>query len=181
MLAGASPAAAQVLGRVELPTSIPSAIRQPYVNSRTRHWAQPVSREQRAKFAAIRNTIVRRIADAGGAGRIMAGSDAPDLLMASGWTMHRELAHLVRAGLTPWQALAAATRNPAEFLGATAECGTIAPGRRADFVLVSGDPLGDIANVGRIEAVAIGGRLFERPELDEMIRRGRAAIDGTAD
>lgn len=160
---------------------IPRAIRQPYVNSRSRYWAQPVSREQRAKFAEIRNSIVRRIADAGGAGRILAGSDSPDLLMAYGWAMHREMAHLVRAGLTPWQALAAATRNPAEFLGAAGEWGTIAPGRRADMVLLAGNPLEDIANVGRIEAVAVGGKLFERPELDEMIRRGRAAIDGAAD
>jgi imidazolonepropionase-like amidohydrolase len=100
--------------------------------------------------------------------------------MAYGWAMHREIAHLVRAGLTPWQALAAATRNPAEFLGATKEWGTIAPGLRADLVLLSGNPLEDIANVGRIDAVSVGGRLFERPELDEMIRRGRAAIDGAA-
>jgi imidazolonepropionase-like amidohydrolase len=140
-----------------------------------------VSREQRARFAEIRNSIVRRIADAGGAGRIMAGSDSPDLLMAYGWAMHREIAHLVRAGLTPWQALAAATRNPAEFLGAGQEWGTIAPGRRADMVLLNGNPLEDIETVGRIEAVAIGGKLFERPELDAMIRRGRAAIDGAAD
>ena len=160
---------------------IPRAIRQPYVNSRNRYWAQPVSREQRARFAEIRNSIVKRIADAGGAGRIMAGSDSPDLLMAYGWAMHREIAHLVRAGLTPWQALAAATRNPAEFLGADDEWGTIAPGRRADMVLLNGNPLADIENVGRIEAVAIGGKLFERPELDAMIRRGRSAIDGAAD
>lgn len=160
---------------------IPRAIRQPYVNSRNRYWAQPVSREQRARFAAIRNAIVKRIADAGGAGRIMAGSDSPDLLMAYGWAMHREIAHLVRAGLTPWQALAAATRNPAEFLGAMDEWGTIAPGRRADMVLLGGNPLEDIDNVGRIEAVAFGGKLFERPELDEMIRRGRVAIDGASD
>ncbi|HEU4829319.1 MAG TPA: amidohydrolase family protein [Gemmatimonadales bacterium] len=160
---------------------IPRAIRQPYVNSRNRYWAQSVSREQRAEFAEIRNSIVKRIADAGGAGRIMAGSDSPDLLMAYGWAMHREIAHLVRAGLTPWQALAAATRNPAEFLGAMNEWGTIAPGRRADLVLLGGNPLEDIANVGRIEAVIAGGRVFERAELDEMIRRGRVAIDGAAE
>lgn len=160
---------------------IPRAIRQPYVNSRNRYWAQPVSRELRARFAEIRNSIVKRIADAGGAGRLMAGSDSPDLLMAYGWAMHREIAHLVRAGLTPWQALAAGTRNPAEFLGASNEWGTIAPGRRADLVLLAANPLEDIANVGRIDAVSVGGRLFERPELEAMIRRGRSAIDGAAD
>lgn len=157
---------------------IPADIRQPYLQSRARYWAQPVPREQRARFAEIRNSIVKRIADAGGADRIMAGSDSPDLLMAYGWAMHRELAHLVQAGLTPYQALAAGTRNPAEFLGAAREWGTVAVGRRADLLLLEGNPLEEITNIQRIAAVAIGGRWIERPELDAMIERGRRAIDG---
>ena len=157
-------------------TMIPASIREPYLQSRARYWSQPVSREQRARFAAIRNTIVRRIAAAGGADRIMAGSDSPDLLMAYGWAMHRELAHLVHAGLTPWQALAAATRNPAEYLGAAREWGTVAVGRRADFLLVDGNPLEEITRTQRIAAVGFGGRWIERAELDRMLERGRRAI-----
>jgi len=159
---------------------IPPHMRAPYVRSRTRYWAAPVSREQRLRYAAIRNSLVRRIAEAGGAGRIMAGSDSPDLLMAYGFTMHRELAHMVRAGLTPYQALAAATRNPAEFLGASAEWGTIAVGRRADLVLLAADPLSDIRNTERIEGVAVGGRWIAKPELERMIDAGRRAVNGQA-
>ena len=157
---------------------IPNAIRGPYVRSRTRYWAAPVPREQRRRYAEIRNSLLRRIAEAGGP--IMAGSDSPDLLMAYGFALHRELAHMVRAGLTPYQALATATRNPATFLGAESEWGTIAPGRRADLVLLAGNPLAEIRNTERIEGVSIGGRWLEKPELAAMIAAGSRAIDGAA-
>jgi hypothetical protein len=137
-----------------------------------------VSRERRARFAEVRNDIVRRLAAAGGADHLMAGSDSPDLLMAYGYAYHRELAHLVRAGLTPWQALAAGTVNPATYLGARKEWGTIERGRRADLVLLEANPLDDIANTARIAAVAAGGRWLERAALDSMIDAGRAAIGG---
>ena len=157
---------------------IPNQIRAPYVNSRNRYWAQPVSREQRAKYAAIRNTLTKRIVDAGG--RIMAGSDSPDLLMAYGYAMHRELEALVEAGLSPYQALVAATRNPAEFLGASAEWGTVEVGKRADLLLVAGNPLADITNTQRIEGVAVGGHWLPKAELARMIDRASVAIDGIA-
>ena len=68
------------------------------------------------------------------------------------------LASYVAAGLTPYQALEAATRNPAEFLGALKEWGTIEPGKRADLVLLAANPLEEITNTQRIEAVSLGGR-----------------------
>jgi imidazolonepropionase-like amidohydrolase len=98
--------------------------------------------------------------------------------MVYGWTLHRELEHLVRAGLTPYEALTAATRNPAEYFGAAGEWGTIAPGRRADLVLLSANPLDDIRNTTRIEGVAIGGRWLTRAELDAMVRDATARING---
>ena len=157
---------------------IPNSIRAPYVNSRNRYWAANVPREKRARYAAIRNTLVKRIADAGG--KIIAGSDSPDLLMAYGFSMHRELQALVNAGLTPYQALAAGTRNPAEFIGALKEWGTIEVGKRADLVLIDGNPLENIANTQRIEGVSIGGRWLEKAELQRMIAEAAKAIDGIA-
>ena len=157
---------------------IPAGIRGPYMTSRARYWSQPVTRERRARFAEVRNDIVRRLAAAGGADHLLAGSDSPDLLMAYGYAYHRELAHLVRAGLTPWQALAAGTVNPATYFGARKEWGTIEPGRRADLVLLAANPLEDITNTSRIAAVAVGGRWLERAELDRMIDAGRGAIGG---
>jgi imidazolonepropionase-like amidohydrolase len=158
---------------------IPNGMRTLYTNARARHLAQPISAERRARYANLRNSIVKQITDAGGADRLLAGSDTPDFLMTYGFALHRELQGLVRAGLTPYQALATATRNPAEFLGATAEWGTIERGKRADLVMVTGDPLADIRNTQRIERVIIGGKLLERSELEAMIRRGAAAVTGT--
>jgi imidazolonepropionase-like amidohydrolase len=76
---------------------------------------------------------------------------------------------LVVAGLTPYQALAAATRNPAEFLRASKEWGTIEQGKRADLVLVAGNPLEDIRNTARIEGVSVGGRWLDNAERERMI------------
>jgi imidazolonepropionase-like amidohydrolase len=156
---------------------IPKLIRGPYVKSRERYWSQPVPRETRARFAQIRNRLTKRIADEGG--KLLVGSDSPELLMAYGWAMHREMEAMVRAGLTPYQVLQAATRNAAEFLEATGEWGTIETGKRADLVLLSANPLDDITHTQRIERVIIGGHVLERADLDAMITRARNAIDGT--
>ena len=101
--------------------------------------------------------------------------------MAHGYTLHRELQSLVAAGLTPYQALTAATRNPAEYLGALKEWGTIEKGKRADLVLLSANPLQDIHNTTRIEGVSIGGRWIERAALDQMVEKVVQVIKGSGD
>jgi imidazolonepropionase-like amidohydrolase len=107
----------------------------------------------------------------------MAGSDTPEWFHVYGFGLHRELQALVAAGLTPYDARAAATVTPAQFLGSTDQWGTIAPGKRADLVLLGANPLDDIRNTTQIEAVIFGGRLLERAELDALIARCRAAIN----
>jgi len=97
--------------------------------------------------------------------------------MGYGWTLHRELEMLVAAGLTPAQALAAATIVPARWLGAEREWGSIAPGRRADLVVLDADPLRDIRNTARIATVLIGGRVLERPMLDSSIEMARRLLN----
>lgn len=130
------------------------------------------------RYVDVRNRLVKAIADSGG--KIMAGSDTPEWFFGYGWTIHRELESLVAAGLTPYQALAAATRNPAEFLRASEEWGTIERGKRADLVLLAGNPLEDIRNTGRIEAVSVGGRWLERNERERMIAAAAARLGGDA-
>jgi hypothetical protein len=153
---------------------IPAAMRDGYARSRERYWAQPVPRERRRRYAEVRSHLVKMIHDAGG--RLIAGSDTPDLLMAYGFTLHRELQAMVDAGLAPYHALQTATRNPAEYLGRLDDFGTIEPGRRADLVLLAGNPLEDIANTNRIQAVVVGGRWLTRSDLDELLEQGRRAI-----
>jgi imidazolonepropionase-like amidohydrolase len=108
----------------------------------------------------------------------MAGSDTPEWFFGYGWTLHRELESLVAAGLTPYQALAAATRNPAEFLRGSKEWGTIETGKGADLVLITGNPLEDIRNTARIEGVAVGGRWLDAAERERMIRTATERLGG---
>jgi imidazolonepropionase-like amidohydrolase len=81
-----------------------------------------------------------------------------------GWTMHTELENLVMAGLTPAQALVAATRNSATILGLD-DLGTIAAGKSADFVVLDADPLADITNTRRIARVFMRGVEVDRARL----------------
>jgi imidazolonepropionase-like amidohydrolase len=96
---------------------------------------------------------------------VLAGSDAPNPLSAPGLGLHDELAHLVDAGLTPLEALQAATRNAARFLGHEQLRGSVEAGKVADLVLLDADPLADIRNSRRIAAVILGGRVLLREEL----------------
>jgi imidazolonepropionase-like amidohydrolase len=91
---------------------------------------------------------------------IMAGSDFSDWALVPGVDLHNELALLVEAGFTPMEALQAATRNPAKFLGKTDTYGTIQVGRAADFVLLDMNPLEDISHTRKINAVVLGGKLY---------------------
>lgn len=90
---------------------------------------------------------------------ILAGSDAPNPGVVPGIGLHQELELLVAAGLTPLQALQAATVQPARFLGMADSLGTVQAGRRADLVLLGADPLADIRNTRAVRAVVMNGRL----------------------
>ena len=76
---------------------------------------------------------------------------------------------MVRGGMTPLTALQTATLNPSRYFKIQQTAGTVANGKRADLVLLDGNPLTDIANVGRINAVILAGRLLDRKELDRML------------
>jgi imidazolonepropionase-like amidohydrolase len=102
----------------------------------------------------------------------MAGTDCPNVAIVSGFSLHRELELLVRAGLSPMDAIMAATRRPAERLGRRDVFGTIAAGRAADLVLLAANPLADIRNVGRIERVIARGAVHTPDTLLQGLRAG---------
>src|SRR6266446_6560716 len=103
-------------------------------------------------------------------GMVLAGTDCPNVAIVSGFSLHRELELLVRAGLSPMEAIVAATRRPAERLGKRDVFGTIAPGHAADLLLLAADPLADIRNIQRIERVIVGGIVYEPGKLLEGLR-----------
>jgi imidazolonepropionase-like amidohydrolase len=153
---------------------MPSKTRALYLRANERYWKTAASEERRQRYVNTRNRLVHEIHAAGG--RIMAGSDAPEWFLGYGYTLHRELESLVAAGLTPYQALEAATVTPAAFMGAEREWGRIAPGLRADLVLLRANPLDDIRNTTRIEGVCVGGRWLDRAELDRMFQAACARV-----
>jgi imidazolonepropionase-like amidohydrolase len=106
----------------------------------------------------------------------LAGTDASNPYIFPGFSLHDELALLVaEGGFTPLEALQAATRDPARFLGRERDLGTIEPGKLADLVLLDADPLADIHNTTKIAAVVANGRLLPRRELDQMLAEVEAA------
>jgi imidazolonepropionase-like amidohydrolase len=98
---------------------------------------------------------------------LLAGTDLGVKWISPGPSLHDELALLVQAGLTPMEALQAATRNPARFLHI--EGGTVEAGKSANLVLLNANPLEDIRNTRRIYAVVLEGRFFDRSQLDALL------------
>ena len=105
----------------------------------------------------------------------LAGTDsAPGVYILPGFSLHDELANFVEAGFSPMEALQTATSNPAKFLGTKTASGSIAPGKVADMVLLNANPLDDIRNTQKIEAVITYGRLFDRAALDALLAKVEA-------
>jgi imidazolonepropionase-like amidohydrolase len=107
---------------------------------------------------------------------VLAGTDVANPYCVPGFSLHEELALLVEAGLTPAQALRAATADAARFLGRLESSGTVAYGKLADLVLLDADPLDDVRNTTRIRAVVARGRYLDRAALDRLL----AAIEAAA-
>jgi imidazolonepropionase-like amidohydrolase len=104
---------------------------------------------------------------------LLAGTDVGIPTLIPGLSLHEELELLVGAGLTPLEVLRTATINPARVLGQTDSLGSIDVGKLADLVLLDANPLADIRNTQRIRAVIADGRLYRRPDLDELLTRAR--------
>ncbi len=107
--------------------------------------------------------------------KVLAGTDTFDAFVLPGFSLHQELALLVKAGLSPLAALQSATRSAADYRATLDREGTIARKKRADLVLLDANPLADIANLSQIHAVVQAGRVFTRAELDKMLQSARDA------
>jgi imidazolonepropionase-like amidohydrolase len=115
---------------------------------------------------AHRRKVLRGLREAHDHGvRIAAGTDTGNPFVFPGHSIHWELELMVEAGLTPMEALVAATRAAAEMLGEEEAFGTLAPGRRADLLILRENPLDDIRNTRTLETVVLAGRPLDRDAL----------------
>jgi imidazolonepropionase-like amidohydrolase len=107
----------------------------------------------------------------------LAGTDAPaGVHIFPGFSLHEELQRFVAAGFTPLEALQTATINPARFFGREEQFGSIEKGKFADLVLLSANPLEDIANTQKVAAVIANGRYFSHADLEKILAR----VEGSA-
>jgi Amidohydrolase family len=116
---------------------------------------------------ALRDRILLALHRAG-AGLIL-GADSPQAYSVPGFSLAHEMRAMMQAGLPTYAVLEAATKNPAAFFGQEAEFGTVEVGKRADLILVEGNPLEDISNVHRQVGVMVRGRWLPRDEIQRRL------------
>ena len=152
---------------------VPSALRTRWTERRKAYITQ-VGDEGLRAAAALADASARAVRDLQAAGaKVLAGTDAFDAFVIPGHSLHQELQLMVRGGMSPAQALRSATAEAAAYRGTLATEGTIERGKRADLVLVGGNPLADIANIKKIHMVVAGGRVHERSALNALLARVR--------
>jgi len=147
---------------------VPEAIRKswPDPGAESKDW----SADQRAQWKEQVARIYRLVALAKRTKvELLAGTDTGDPYTIPGASLHDEIEELVRAGLTPREALESATLAPARFLGWDGAMGTIVQGKVADLVLLDADPMDDIRNTRHIAAVFSRGKYYSRKDLDGIL------------
>ena len=129
---------------------------------------RPASNDNRLKILTEKRISIVGLMQRSGV-NILAGTDFPNPYIYPGFSLHDELELLVQGGLTPLQALQTATINAAKFLHMEKEIGTVAKGKYADLVILDANPLEQISNTRKIQAVIANGRLFVRADLDKLL------------
>lgn len=129
------------------------------------------------RFAEVhsknRDLLLKELQDAGV--RILMGTDAPQVYSVPGFSIHRELASMQRAGLTSYQIIQSGTFNVGAYFADKDDFGTISVGSRADMLLLSENPLNDIAAIKQTEGVMIRGQWLSRAYIDEKLAEIEAA------
>lgn len=141
---------------------------QPEAN-RYKNGFKPESYPRIRTSLAFQRKLVKELEKAGVP--LLCGTDASDVGPVAGFGIHGELEELVNDGLTPFQALETATVNAARYFGRTKEFGTVEEEKRADLVLLDGNPLADISKTRAIAGVMVHGRWLEKKEIDRDLNQ----------
>ena len=137
--------------------------------------AAPSAQEQElAKAADARRHQIIAVMKRAGV-RFVIGTDSGGAWRIPGRSLHEGMQEMVKVGLTPMETIVAATSSSARLLRREKELGTLQTGKLADMVLLDANPLQDISNTRRINAVILNGRLMDRKTLDDLLARMAAA------
>lgn len=172
------PTVEQLLGRPEMAFVSPQQRTQWAQAKRQQLGAPGYSADNARALIALRRQLVKALHDAGAG--LLLGSDAPQVFNVPGFSLHREFAAMIGAGLTPYEVLRTGTANPATFFGATQEFGTVRAGLAADLLLLDGDPLAAPELLARPRGVMVRGRWLDREELDARLAAIAARYEGGA-
>ncbi|HEY1039147.1 MAG TPA: amidohydrolase family protein [Bacteroidia bacterium] len=153
---------------------IPSEILKDRWEVRAHYWKKAPSEDKRKKYIDIRKKMTFQLWKAGV--KLMAGSDSPEWFLVQGFAIHDELETLVKAGLSPFGALEAATKNPATYLGIEKDKGTVEMGKDADLILLDKNPLESISNTRSILGVVKDGQWFDKKALDVMLANAKEVL-----
>ncbi len=126
------------------------------------------------EFINIRNKLITEIQENGHG--LLLGSDAPQIFNVPGFSIHREIQAMVRAGLSPLEILQSGTINVARYLDKEDRFGEIKAGLEADALLISNNPLEDIGALKEIQGVLVRGKWIPKEEIDRRL----AEIEGNA-
>jgi hypothetical protein len=146
---------------------VPPGMVNQWVQQKNNQLQQGGDAEGAARLIEVRNRVLKALYDGGA--KIMLGSDAPQLFSVPGFSLHREMQAMVKAGMTPYQVLEAGTRNPAVYLKAEKEFGTVEVGKRADLILVDDNPLKDVGNLAKRSGVMVRGKWIAESELRKTL------------
>ena len=136
-------------------------------NARVTGRMSPEDFARLAEGEKVRNRLIKMLYDNGA--RLLVGTDTPNAFVLPGFSVMEELQNFVDAGLTPFQALKASTKDAAEFMGKSDEFGTVSVGSRADLLLVKGNPLDDILSLKRRTGVMARGRWVRVEDLQKQL------------
>lgn len=120
-----------------------------------------------ARVIELRNKLLKALSDAGA--ELLLGSDAPQVFSVPGFSIQREMESWVAAGVPTFKVLQAGTTNVARYFNDTANSGTVQVGKRADLLLLEGNPLEDVRNVARKAGVMVNGRWLPWHEIERRL------------
>jgi imidazolonepropionase-like amidohydrolase len=160
---------------------VPAKMREAFAKQKQSTADHPAPAEERQRYLELRNKMLMALHAAGA--KLLIGPDSPQFFLVPGFATHRELQSFVEAGLTPYEAIEAATRNPGEYFAEVMKTprdfGTVEVGMRADLILLDANPLQSVVNLSQRSGVMVRGRWLPESELRTMLDNIAESTKGT--